>query len=78
MERIRLHWRVVDDPGEQNQDSQDRLVPLSRQAIAILAEAQQLTGPTGYEFRSVRTRGRPMSDNTINADLRRPGYKTDE
>ena len=56
----------------------DHLVPLSRQAIKILQEAQLLTGPSGYVFPSVRTRRRPMSDNTINAGLRRLGYTTDE
>lgn len=56
----------------------DHLVPLSRQAIAILTKAQQLTGSTGYVFPSVRTRRRPMSDTTINAGLRRLGCTTNE
>jgi integrase len=56
----------------------DHLVPLSRQALAILEEAQALTGPVGYVFRSIRSRLRPMSDNTINAGLRRLGYSSEE
>ena len=53
-------------------------VPLSRQAVALFREVQAVTGPTGYVFPSVRTRTRPMSENTINAGLRRLGYATDE
>lgn len=53
-------------------------VPLSRQSLEILQGMQMLTGPTGYIFPSIRSRTRPMSDNTINAGLRRLGYATDE
>ncbi|WOI54411.1 tyrosine-type recombinase/integrase [Parvularcula sp. LCG005] len=56
----------------------DHLVPLSRQSIAILEDLHALTGPDGYVFPSIRSRKRPMSDNTINAGLRRLGYSTDE
>ena len=53
-------------------------VPLSAQAVALFREVQAVTGPNGYVFPSVRTRTRPMSENTINAGLRRLGYSTDE
>lgn len=53
-------------------------VPLSRQAIVLFREIQAVTGPSGYLFPSVRTRTRPMSENTINAGLRRLGYTSDE
>jgi len=53
-------------------------VPLSRQAVALFREVQSVTGPSGYAFPSVRTRLRPMSENTINAGLRRLGYASDE
>lgn len=68
-------WTI---PAGKTKMRKDHLVPLSRQAIAILTEARALTGPTGYVFPSIRTRSRPMSDNTINAALRRLGYTTDE
>jgi integrase len=51
---------------------------LSRQALAILAGMRQLTGKGKYVFPSVRTRARPISDNTINAALRRMGYSKDQ
>ena len=68
-------WTI---PASKTEMRKDHLVALSRQAIKILQEAQLLTGPNGYVFPSVRTRRRPMSDNTINAGLRRLGYTTDE
>ena len=68
-------WTI---PAGKTKMRKEHVVPLSRQAIAILKDLQALTGPSGYVFPSVRTRRRPMSDNTINAGLRRLGYATDE
>lgn len=53
-------------------------VPLSRQVVELFREVRAVTGPNGYVFPSIRTRTRPMSENTINAGLRRLGYSTDE
>jgi integrase len=68
-------WTI---PASKTKMRKEHLVPLSRQAIAILKGVQPLTGQGGYVFPSVRTHRRPMSDNTINAGLRRLGYATDE
>ena len=68
-------WTI---PAGKTKMRKDHLVPLSRQSIAILEDLQALTGPNGYVFPSIRSRKRPMSDNTINAGLRRLGYSTDE
>jgi integrase len=59
--------------------SVQHIVPLSSQAIAILQEIQPLTGHGRYVFPSERTlRGdRCMSENTINAALKRLGYGKD-
>lgn len=53
-------------------------VPLSKQAVAILKQLYAATGPSGYAFPSIRTRARPMSENTLNAALRRLGYTSGE
>lgn len=53
------------------------LVPLSRQAVAVLRDLYPLTGPEGYVFPS-RKAGLPMSDGTINAALRTIGYSGQE
>lgn len=68
-------WTI---PAGKTKMRKDHLVPLSRQSIAILEDLHVLTGPDGYVFPSIRSRKRPMSDNTINAGLRRLGYSTDE
>jgi integrase len=53
-------------------------VPLSRQVVAILREIRSLSGSGCYVFPSVRTRARPISDNTVNAALRPMGYSKDQ
>ncbi|MBF5089835.1 DUF4102 domain-containing protein [Novosphingobium sp. NBM11] len=68
-------WTI---PASKTKMRKDHLVPLSRQALAVLADARALTGTDGYVFPSIRSHKRPMSDNTINAGLRRLGYATDE
>lgn len=57
---------------------QPHSVPLSRQAISILKAMRSLSGSGRYVFPSIRTRARPISDNTINAALRRMGYSKDQ
>ncbi len=52
-------------------------VPLSRQAVAILKEAERLSGGGKLVFPGLRG-GRPLSENTFNAALRRLGYGHDE
>lgn len=54
------------------------IVPLSHQAVAILHEAQALTGEGRFVFPSARTSERPMSDNAILAAMRRLGIGKDE
>lgn len=57
---------------------QDHFVPLSDQAIALLKELRPLTGESEYLFPSLRSWHRPMSENTMNAALRRMGYSGEE
>ena len=52
------------------------IVPLSKQAVAILLELRPLTEPNGWLFPG-RDGKKPMSDNTVNAALRRLGYDND-
>jgi integrase len=56
------------------------IVPLSRQAVDILQELYPLTGRGRYAFPSERTPNgdRCMSENTINAALKRLGYGKDK
>lgn len=71
----KAEWRI---PAGKMKMKEQHIVPLSTQAIAILREIQALTGTGRYVFPSERGDGRPMSENTINAALRRMGYAKDE
>lgn len=68
-------WRI---PAERTKMRREHIVPLPRQALAILKELQAITGKGEYLFPSIRSAHRPMSDNTLNAALRRLGYGKDE
>ena len=68
-------WNI---PAERMKMRESHLVPLSTQSIAILRQLYPLTGHGKYVFPSARTRERSMSENTVNAALRRLGFKTDE
>ena len=68
-------WRI---PAEKMKMRVQHIVPLSKQAKGILEEIQPLTGKNRYVFPSVRTNSRPMSENTVNAALRRLGYSKEE
>jgi integrase len=68
-------WRI---PEKRMKMGQLHVVPLSRQALAILSELQPLARGGRFLFPSLRSRNRPMSDNTINAALRRLGYSSEE
>ncbi|WP_276487096.1 tyrosine-type recombinase/integrase [Ectopseudomonas mendocina] len=52
------------------------LVPLSRQALALLEEAHAITGRFELIFPNDHAHWKPMSENTVNAALRRMGYDT--
>lgn len=54
------------------------VVPLSRQAVALLRDLHPLTGHGRYLFPSPRTGERPMSDNGVLSALRRMGFPRDE
>lgn len=47
------------------------VVPLSIQALALLKDLHVVTGSGHLVFPSIRSRDRPISDNTLNAALRR-------
>lgn len=79
----KAEWADIDlDAGEWRylvtKTQAQHIVPLSRQAVAILREIQPLTNRSRYVFHSARTRERPMSDNAILAAMRRLGIAKDE
>lgn len=73
VERMKLLLKV-----KREQKGKFHLVPLSRQAINILTELKALTGASRYVFPCHRSFARPMSNNAVNAALRRMGFDTQE
>jgi len=67
-------WNI---PASKMKMKEPHLVPLCSQAVEILTELKELTGTSRYVFPSLRSFARPMSNNTINAALRRMGYDGD-
>jgi integrase len=51
------------------------VTPLPRQAVAVLEEMSDVSGPKGYVLPSMRGRDRPLSNNTVNAALHQMGYQ---
>ncbi|MEW8156478.1 MAG: integrase arm-type DNA-binding domain-containing protein [Candidatus Thiodiazotropha endolucinida] len=71
----KAEWRI---PAEKMKMKTVHIVPLSTQTIAVLNEIKPLTGSGKYVFPGVRSPKRPMSENTVNAALRRLGYTKNE
>ncbi len=65
-------------PASKMKMRRDHNVPLPDQAIALLDELRMITGNGEYLFPSLRSWQRPMSENTLNAALRRMGYSGEE
>ncbi len=68
-------WSI---PGEKMKAGLPHLVPLSRQSLAIIEELRPHTGNGRLMFHSLRSRERPISNNTLNAALRRLDFGKDE
>jgi integrase len=68
-------WRI---PGERMKMGVEHIVPLSTQAVRLLRELQALTGDGALLFPGLRTPSRPISDNTLNAALRRLGFTQEQ
>jgi len=68
-----MEWRYV-----VNKTQTPHVVPLARQAVAILKEIFPLTGGREFVFPSARSPRRPMSDNAVLSALRRLGIPKEE
>ena len=77
-EEFDLEARVWTIPAEKMKMRKPHHVPLSRQSVALVEEICEITKPWSYIFPSLWSRKRPMSDNTLNAALRRMGYTSSE
>ena len=68
-------WRI---PAARMKMRELHVVPLSSQALSLLEDLHVLTGSGLLVFPSIRSKDRPISDNTLNAALRRLGFASDE
>jgi len=68
-------WRI---PQDRMKKRRIHIVPLARQAIDILRELKPATSHLEWVFPGEYDRKRAMSENAINAALRRIGYPKDE
>jgi integrase len=68
-------WRI---PAHKMKMKLPHIVPLSRQALAILEQSKAVNGDSDYIFPSLVASNRPMSENTLNVALRRLGFAQEE
>lgn len=68
-------WSI---PAAKMKMRRDHLVPLPALAFELLDDLRRITGNGEYLFPSLRSWHRPMSENTLNAALRRMGYSGEE
>jgi integrase len=79
----KAEWKDIDLDGAEwrytvTKTGTPHIVPLSRQAVAMLREVHPLTSSGQYVFPSARSTKRPMSDNAVLAALRRMGVDKEE
>lgn len=73
-EREAIEWIKHSQRGSKMRTP--HLVPLSRQALAILKQVHKLSGDRDFVFIGDHDHRKPMSENTVNKALRVMGYDT--
>ncbi len=68
-------WNI---PGSRMKMKEPHIVPLSKQALEVLNDLKPLTGHRKYVFPCHRSPIRCMSENAVNAALRRMGFEKSE
>jgi integrase len=71
----KAEWRI---PADKMKMRRPHRVPLSRQALDILRDLQSISGFSRWIFPSIRSGVRPLSENTLNAALRRLGFSQND
>ena len=68
-------WRIN---GARSKVRRPHDVPLSRQALGVLRDVREVGRRSTLVFPSIRSNARPLSENAMNAALRRMGFTQDE
>lgn len=75
-------WLIPSDDMKRTKQAKasgaPHVVPLAAQAVLELRDLHPLTGAGVYCFPNMRTKGRPISNVTMNAAMRRMGFGPDE
>ena len=71
----RAIWAI---PAIRTKMRREHQVPLPRQALDILSKLKAITGAGRLLFPGIRSIERPISENTLNAAMRRMGYRQDQ
>lgn len=72
---VRAIWTI---PEHKMKMRRAHRVPLSQQVLAKLKALRPISGDSAFLFPSIRTSDRPITDNTLNAALRRLGYDKEQ
>ncbi len=72
-----IDWEKKELHIQENRTKKRRahIVPLSKQAIAVITKAGEAFGREGFIFPSPRGRDKPLSDNTLSKAIRNLGQK---
>jgi integrase len=71
----RAIWTI---PATRTKMRREHKKPLSKPALAVLEQQRQYVGGAGLVFPSELSKGKPISENTLNGALRRLGFSKDE
>lgn len=71
----RAIWSI---PAKRMKMGRPHRVPLAAQTVDVLKSVREIAGGSAFVLTSAWTRGRPLSENTLNAALRRMGFSRDE
>lgn len=81
----RAEWRIPIEQLKRRQIDKDArrgeiglIVPLPRQAVAILRELHQLTGGGRFAFPGTRHKEKPISENTVRTALHAMGFTKED
>jgi integrase len=68
-------WTI---PATRTKMRRVHIKPLSKAALDVLQQQRQYVGSVGFVFPSELSRGKPISENTLNGALRRMGFAKEE
>lgn len=77
-QEVNFEEHRIELPPEKMKVKEPHIIPLCKQAVAILAELHALTGRGRYVFPNGRGASRPLSENGLRVALRTMGYTNEQ